>query len=67
VPIPDGTSEAQVDMTLTLAASGGVYTEFLQATPDSHTASAGSGTYPAFEMQNPTFGQRKQRASSRPW
>src|SRR5690349_23489653 len=40
-------------MTLRLGASGGTYTEFLQASPDARTGGAGSGTYLAFEMQNP--------------
>jgi hypothetical protein len=55
VPIPDGSAEAEVRMTVTLTTSGGSYTEFLQATPDARTGSNGSGSYIAFEMQNPQF------------
>ena len=55
VKIPDSSSEVEVYAALTLAASGGTYTEFVQATPDAHTSSEGSGSYIAFEMQNPTF------------
>lgn len=55
VPIPDGTAEGEVAITLTLAAAGGAYTEFLQASPDASTGPASSGTFFAFEMQNPTF------------
>ena len=52
VPIPDGSSEAEIDMTLALKSSGGSYTEFLQASTDARTAAA-TGNYLAFEMQNP--------------
>jgi hypothetical protein len=53
VPIPDGTNEAEVSITLNLAASGGVYTLFVQATADARTSRAATRTYLAFEMQNP--------------
>ena len=55
VPIPDGSSEAEVRVTVRLAASGGTYTEFLQASADARTGGAGGGSYLAFEMQNPQF------------
>jgi len=55
VPVPDGTAEAEVAITVTLARSGGAYTAFLQASPDARTGASSSGTYLAFEMQNPTF------------
>lgn len=55
VPVPDGSGEAEVRITLRLGASGGTYTEFLQATPDSRTGGPGGGTHLAFEMQNPQF------------
>jgi len=55
VPVPDGSSEAEVRMTVTLHVSGGTYTQFLQATPDARTSGPGAGSYLAFEMQNPTF------------
>ena len=53
IPIPDGTAEAEVRMTVRLTSSGGTYTQFLQATPDSRTGGPGGGTHLAFEMQNP--------------
>lgn len=53
LPIPDGTAEAEVRMTVRLTASGGTYTEFLQATPDSRTGGPGGGTHVALEMQDP--------------
>lgn len=55
VPIPDGSAETEIRATLRLAASGGTYTLFLQATPDSRTAGNGAGAHLAFEMQNPQF------------
>jgi RHS repeat-associated protein len=55
IPIPDLTSEAEVRTVITLKSSGGTYTEFLQASQDAKTSGSGSGTYLAFEMQNPTF------------
>jgi hypothetical protein len=53
LPVPDGSAEAEVRMTLRLAASGGTYTEFMQATADARTGGPGGGTHLAFEMQNP--------------
>uniref|UniRef100_Q024R8 Fibronectin type-III domain-containing protein n=1 Tax=Solibacter usitatus (strain Ellin6076) TaxID=234267 RepID=Q024R8_SOLUE len=55
LPVPDGTSEGEVSMTLTVVASGGTYTEFLQASTDARTGPSGGGSYLAFEMQNPRF------------
>src|ERR1017187_973749 len=52
VPIPDGTSEGEIDVTLALKSSGGTYTEFLQASTDARTAGPATGNYLAFEMQN---------------
>jgi hypothetical protein len=64
LPIPDGTSEAEVSAKITLNASGGVYTEYLQASANARTGNNGSGSYLAFEMQNPTFdGQGRCMAS----
>jgi hypothetical protein len=54
-PVPDGTAEAEVLATIALDSSGGVYTEYLQASMDANTGGNGSGSYLAFEMQNPTF------------
>jgi hypothetical protein len=54
-PVPDGTAEAEVLATIALNSSGGVYTEYLQASMDANTGGNGSGSYLAFEMQNPTF------------
>jgi RHS repeat-associated protein len=59
VPIPDGSSEAEVAITVTLAGSGGVYTEFLQSSPGARTGPASAGSYLAFEMQNPQFDSNK--------
>ena len=55
VPVPHGSSEGEVSMTLTLLTSGGTYTEFLQASADARTGRSGAGSYLAFEMQNPKF------------
>jgi len=55
IPIPDGTSEAEVRTTLKLTSSGGAYTTYVQASADASTSGNGSGTYLAFEMQNPQF------------
>jgi len=55
IPIPDGTSEAEVALTISLKASGGVYTAFLQASSDARTGISAAGSYLAFEMQNPQF------------
>ena len=55
LPVPDGSAEAEVLATVALLHSGGVYTEFLQATPAAHTGPQGAGAYLAFEMQNPAF------------
>jgi len=42
---------------MALTVSGGYYTLYARATPDANTGGNGSGTYYAFEMQNPTFDQ----------
>lgn len=55
VPTPDGSAEVEVLATITLNSSGGVYTEYVQASMDAHTGANGGGSYLAFEMQNPTF------------
>jgi hypothetical protein len=55
IPVPDGTSEAEVLANIALTNSGGVYTEYLQASANANTAEGGSGSYLAFEMQDPTF------------
>ena len=65
VPIPDGTSEAQVRITLGLTASGGTYTAFLGASADARTSGGGAGTYLAVEMQNPTLADNYCLASFR--
>jgi hypothetical protein len=51
---PDGTSDAEVHMTIALTASGGHYTQYLRATADGR-GGQGPGNYLALEMQNPTF------------
>src|ERR1035438_9914255 len=53
--VPVGTYEAEVRTTLKLTSSGGTYTSYLQASADAATSGNGSGTYLAFEMQNPQF------------
>jgi hypothetical protein len=57
--VPDGISpyDYEVRATIALANSGGTYTLFVRATSDARTGGGGSGTYYAFEMQNPTFDQ----------
>jgi len=55
IPIPDGTYEAEVRTTLRLTSSGGTYTSYLQASADAATSGNGSGSYLAFEMQDPQF------------
>jgi hypothetical protein len=60
IPVPDGTVEAEVRTTLKLIASGGTYTSFIQASGDSRTSGSGSGTYLAFEMENPQFDRNGQ-------
>ena len=55
IPVPDGTSEAEVLATVKLLHSGGVYTVYLQASANAHSGPQGGGSYLAFEMQNPTF------------
>ena len=55
LPIPDGSSDAEVAITLTLTTSGGTYTGFLQSSPDARTGNASAGSYVALEMQNPQF------------
>jgi hypothetical protein len=55
IPVPDGSAEGEVLATVTLLHSGGVYTEYLQASSNAHTGPQGAGAFLAFEMQNPTF------------
>lgn len=55
IPVPDGTSEAEVLATVKLLHSGGVYTVYLQASANAHSGPQGGGSYLAFEMQNPAF------------
>jgi len=55
VPIPDGSSEGEVLANVALGASGGAYTLYLQGSADARSGGTGSGTYLAFEMQNPIF------------
>lgn len=55
LPVPDGTSEYEVRTRLRLVASGGTYVLYLRASMDALSGPAPSGTYYAFEIQNPTF------------
>ena len=51
-------------LTIALNSSGGVYTAFLQASPDARTGSASAGSYLAFEMQNPQFDATNKMCSA---
>jgi RHS repeat-associated protein len=54
--IPDGTADAEVDLTVDLAASGGTYIAYLRASPDAMSGpSTAAGTYYSFELRNPTW------------
>jgi len=48
VAIPDGTSDGQIEMILTLGTSGGVYISYLRS-------NSAATTYYSVELQNPTF------------
>ena len=58
VAVPDGSSNYEVRAALNLKASGGVYTLYLHASPDALSGPAGSGSYYAVEVQNPTFSDK---------
>ena len=58
VAVPDGSSEYEVRASLSLKASGGVYTIYLHASPDAMSGPAASGSYYAIELQNPTFTEK---------
>jgi hypothetical protein len=64
VPIPGGGSEAEVAISIALKSSGGVYTAFLQASAGARTGSSASGSYLAFEMQNPQFDAENKNCSA---
>ncbi|MGC9969496.1 MAG: hypothetical protein ABSE56_02780 [Bryobacteraceae bacterium] len=55
LPVPDGSSEYEVRMTLNLTASGGTYAAYLRASPDAMSGPSAQGTYYSIELQNPTF------------
>ena len=55
VAVPDGTSEYEVRAALNLKESGGVYSIYLEASPDAMAGPSASGSYYAVELQNPTF------------
>ena len=55
VAVPDGTSDYEVDTTLTLTQSGGTYVTYLRATPTALSGPGATGTTYSFEVQNPTF------------
>jgi hypothetical protein len=44
--------------------SGGVYTAFLQVSSGARTGSSASGSYLAFEMQNPQFDAENKNCSA---
>ncbi len=55
VTVPDGTTDYEVKLTLTLATSGGTYVSYLKATTNAMSGPAPQGTYYSIELQNPTF------------
>jgi RHS repeat-associated protein len=64
LPIPGGSSEAEVTITVALSSSGGTYTAFLQSSADARTGAASAGSYLAFEMQNPQFDTSHQACAA---
>ena len=55
VAVPDGSSNYEVETTLTLTQSGGTYVTYLRASTNAMSGPALAGTAYAFEVQNPTF------------
>jgi hypothetical protein len=56
VAVPDGSTQYEVKATLALNSSGGTYVLYLRTSPDALSGpNTSSGTYYAFEIQNPTF------------
>ncbi len=55
VTVPDGSSNYEVESTLTLMANGGTYVTYLRASANAMSGPAPAGTTYAFEVQNPTF------------
>jgi hypothetical protein len=53
--VPDGSSQYEVKMTLTLAASGGTYVSYLRGSTNAMSGPGAQGTYYSVELQNPTF------------
>ena len=54
VAVPDGTSQYEAKATLDIAANGGTFTVYLNASSDALSGPAASGSYYAAELQNPT-------------
>ncbi|MCX6622804.1 MAG: hypothetical protein NTY38_17410, partial [Acidobacteria bacterium] len=55
VAVPDGTARYEVRSIVNLAVSGGTYIQYLRASQDALSGPVSSGTYYAFEIQNPVF------------
>src|SRR5260370_27463538 len=55
IAVPDGSSEYEVKMTLTLTTSGGNYITYVRASNDALSGPVPSGTFYAVEVHNPTF------------
>ena len=55
VAVPDGSSNYEVNTTLTLTQSGGTYVTYLRASSNALSGPAPAGTAYAIEVQNPTF------------
>ena len=56
IAVPDGTSDYEVKTTLTLAASGGTYIQYVRATLDAMSGPVSSGTFYVVELQSPVPG-----------
>jgi RHS repeat-associated protein len=53
VAVPDGSTQYEVNTTLTLAANGGTYVHYLAASQDALTGPAAGGTFFSVELRNP--------------
>jgi hypothetical protein len=55
VPVPDGSTNYEIAATLNLTTSGGYYTLFLEASSNALLGDTTTGTFYAFDIENPTF------------
>jgi hypothetical protein len=53
--VPDSTSDYEVRAALNLKESDGVYSIYLEASPDAMAGPSAAGSFYALELQNPTF------------